>query len=960
MKKKTIVLIYLLILLGGLLIGLLIGLNLKKKSGETGNYQTEATKKPTKGPELTGAPENPTQNATPDENGTGDGTPTQTPEATVTKAPESGNEPTKAAEVTKALENGNEPTKEPEVTKTPDQGEIVAPTVAPVKKPEETSKNNTGNLTETGSGTEGIAGTGAYNYGEALQKSLLFYELQRSGKLPEKTRSNWRGDSALDDGKDVGLDLTGGWFDAGDNVKFNLPMAYSAAMLGWSILEDTESYRQSGQLTYALDNIKWANDYFIKCHPKDEVYYYQVGDGNKDHTYWGSAETVSYKMSRPAYCVTKDKPGSAVCGETAASLAICSLVYREIDPKYSDLCLSHAKSLYAFARSTASDAGYTAANGFYNSWSGFYDELAWAGSWLYLATKDNVYLSNAKSDYTKADQNYKWAMCWDDVHIGAALILARITKDTKYSTAVEEHLDWWTTGTASGERITYTPKGLAWLDSWGSLRYATTTGFLAAIYSEWEGCKAAKADTYWKFAVAQAGYALGDTGFSYEIGFGDKYPQNPHHRTAQGSYCDNMNEPATARHTLYGALVGGPDANDGYQDEVSNYTNNEVACDYNAGFTGLLAKLYGKYHGKTLVDFGAVEKVTEAELYVRGGVNVTGSDFMEFRVFVCNTSAWPARVPKSLELRYFMDFSEIYMAGGSAANVSVKTNYMQGGKVGELVCWDAAKHIYYLPVDFSDAMIYPGGQDAYKKEIQVRIQNAGGVWDNSNDPSFDGMVPGGNVLLNKFALYENGKLVFGEEPASGTNAGQKVVYEGNSGNNGNTGNQNGNGDAGSTGGTVTPVKNPTAKNEALSVTAEYSNLQSSATSLSGNLLIKNESDGSLKLSDLKLLYFFTNEENKELSFACYHAAVNTAAGVYRPVNGVSGAFEKSTGKETDTVCSMTIADEMLLEAGDTLTVQFCINHTDWSFLNTSNDYSVKDAEHIVVYNKTKKIFGTEP
>ena len=41
---------------------------------------------------------------------------------------------------------------------------------------------DTGNLTEEGNGYEGIVGTGNYNYGEALQKSLLFYELQRSDK----------------------------------------------------------------------------------------------------------------------------------------------------------------------------------------------------------------------------------------------------------------------------------------------------------------------------------------------------------------------------------------------------------------------------------------------------------------------------------------------------------------------------------------------------------------------------------------------------------------------------------------------------------------------------------------------------------------------------------------------------------------------------------------------------------
>ena len=39
------------------------------------------------------------------------------------------------------------------------------------------------------------------NYKEALTKSLIFLEAQRSGKLPPNNRVPWRGDSALDDGK---------------------------------------------------------------------------------------------------------------------------------------------------------------------------------------------------------------------------------------------------------------------------------------------------------------------------------------------------------------------------------------------------------------------------------------------------------------------------------------------------------------------------------------------------------------------------------------------------------------------------------------------------------------------------------------------------------------------------------------------------------------------------------------
>jgi hypothetical protein len=57
-----------------------------------------------------------------------------------------------------------------------------------------------------------------YNYGHVLGLSYLFYEAQRSGKMPSNNRVPWRGDSAMDDGKDVGLDLTGGWYDAGTYI----------------------------------------------------------------------------------------------------------------------------------------------------------------------------------------------------------------------------------------------------------------------------------------------------------------------------------------------------------------------------------------------------------------------------------------------------------------------------------------------------------------------------------------------------------------------------------------------------------------------------------------------------------------------------------------------------------------------------------------------------------------------
>lgn len=46
----------------------------------------------------------------------------------------------------------------------------------------------------------GLRPVAGFDYGEALEKSLMFFEAQRSGKLPTDQRVKWRGDSGLKDG----------------------------------------------------------------------------------------------------------------------------------------------------------------------------------------------------------------------------------------------------------------------------------------------------------------------------------------------------------------------------------------------------------------------------------------------------------------------------------------------------------------------------------------------------------------------------------------------------------------------------------------------------------------------------------------------------------------------------------------------------------------------------------------
>ena len=64
------------------------------------------------------------------------------------------------------------------------------------------------------------------------------------------------------------------------------------------------------------------------------------------------------------------------------------------------------------------------------------------------------------------------------------------------------------------------------------------------------------------------------------------------------SSCPNMPAPCGSfqtefdgpnPHILYGALVGGPGEDGSYTDLRTDYTHNEVACDYNAGFQTAVA-----------------------------------------------------------------------------------------------------------------------------------------------------------------------------------------------------------------------------------------------------------------------------------------------------------------------------------------------------------------------------------
>ncbi|CAL4122327.1 unnamed protein product [Meganyctiphanes norvegica] len=363
-------------------------------------------------------------------------------------------------------------------------------------------------------------------------------------------------------------------------------MAATTTLLAWGAIEYTSVYEKSGEMENVKKAVKWATDYFIKAHIAPNVLYGQVGDSDLDHSYWGRPEDMT--LPRPAFKITTEMPGSDLAGETAAALAAASILFAESDAKYSDTCLEHAKQLYSFAdkyRGNYSDSIPDAAK-HYKSWSGYLDELAWASAWLYRATNNTFYLNASKTHFDSLNAHPN-DFSWDDKTAGVQVLLSKLTKNETYLNMAKSFCE------NMIHNRPRTPKGLLFISKSGALRYAANSAYICLQIGNIRNTK----PVYYEFSRKQIDYMLGDTGRSYVIGFGKNPPKRPNHRSSSCANApvpcnwDTFNTHEPNANVLYGALVGGPDINDSYEDKRSNYISNRVSLDYNAAFQGTLAAL---------------------------------------------------------------------------------------------------------------------------------------------------------------------------------------------------------------------------------------------------------------------------------------------------------------------------------------------------------------------------------
>lgn len=335
-----------------------------------------------------------------------------------------------------------------------------------------------------------LTGSGALhaqrpNYAEALQHALYFYEAQTSGARPLDARVEWRGDSALRDGQDVGRDLTGGWYDAGDGVVWTGNDAFGATLLAWSLVNYRDVFAAHGQAERAFDRLREICFYLHKVvDPASPTgFRLYVGKGTTRHAppddpapqndrtaalpheVMDAPVAGAPQMIRPSYWVDATTGGADVAGSVSAALAAASIAFRQAGDAFeADKNLALARTVFEWGDAhrnpnTATrrlTAGRVVTVTSYPARSAnVIPRLLFATAWLHRAEHaaatpgyTAAWVDRAETLFESAANAANRGRPWVNFaagaeHNGACALLAADTGRAKFVTEADAYADFW-------------------------------------------------------------------------------------------------------------------------------------------------------------------------------------------------------------------------------------------------------------------------------------------------------------------------------------------------------------------------------------------------------------------------------------------------------------------------------------------------------------------------------------
>ena len=209
------------------------------------------------------------------------------------------------------------------------------------------------------------------------------------------------------------VDVSGGWHDAGDQLKYlitgsnataRMLQAYELAPARFGDTHDALGRPGPNGLPDVLDEARWGLDWILKLHPAPGLLYHQVAD-DRDHIgwKWPDRDSSDYGWGpnsyRVAYAATGAPQGlrqyqseatgvANLAGRSAAALALGYRIFAALgDEPYALRCLRAARTLYAMGRARE---GFQQGNSYgapyrygEDTWA---DDMEWGAAELFAAT----------------------------------------------------------------------------------------------------------------------------------------------------------------------------------------------------------------------------------------------------------------------------------------------------------------------------------------------------------------------------------------------------------------------------------------------------------------------------------------------------------------------------------------------------------------------------------------------
>jgi endoglucanase len=287
-----------------------------------------------------------------------------------------------------------------------------------------------------------VVDTGTNVYSGALSNSMFFYQNERDGAnfvaTPLRTAAGHLNDAsatvyvtpsmnssgrfsgslvpATFNGSQFTINAEGGWWDAGDYMKFVQTHSYTVAMMLVGVRDFPNQMGATGVTQNGLhftDEAKFGLDWLQSMwDDNNKIFYYQVAIGNgngktiSDHDIWrlpqaddtfmGCPSLYRYICHRPVFvnpaalnssgqiqAGAKISPNLA--GRLAAAFALCFHEYQTSNPTYANQCLSSAEHIFDLANTAPSGNLLTVAPFSFYPETEWRDDLELGATELYFA-----------------------------------------------------------------------------------------------------------------------------------------------------------------------------------------------------------------------------------------------------------------------------------------------------------------------------------------------------------------------------------------------------------------------------------------------------------------------------------------------------------------------------------------------------------------------------------------------